>query len=87
MRSQTTINYQRAELKWKLAESVLFAAVCLATSLVTFIVAATAYTKAHTPAAVICGVISVASLAVMAYFIAEAVDYASKLGSREFNRR
>lgn len=87
MKSQTTLNHQRAELKRKLFESVLATAVCVAISLTFFAVAVTTYSDTHPQMAVVCGVGCVAFLAVVVWFIAEAVDRACKLDSREFNRR
>lgn len=87
MKSQTTLNHQRTELKRELFESVLATAVCVAISLTFFAVAVSAYGEGYRPAAVICGVGCVAFLAVMVWFIAAAVDRACKLDSREFNRR
>lgn len=87
MKSQKTLNHQRTELKRKLFESVLATAVCVAISLTLFAVAVTAYSETHPQIAVICGVGCVAFLAAVVWFIAEAVDYACKLDSREFNRR
>lgn len=87
MKSQTTLNHKRAELKRHLAENVLATAVCVAISLTLFAAAVTTYSGAHPQMAVICGVGCVAFLAVVVWFIAAAVDYACKLDSREFNRR
>ena len=87
MKSQTTINLKRRWLKRELAENVLAAALCVFASITLFAVAVTTYSDAHPQMAVVCGVGCVAFLAVVVWFIAEAVDRACKLDSREFNRR
>ena len=87
MKSQKSINLKRLWLKRELAENVFAAALCVFASITLCAVAVSAYGEGYRPAAVICGVGCVASLAVMVWFIAAAVDRACKLDGREFNRR